>query len=162
MSRFGAIESRGRESRYPTKRKDPYEVSDRAKKHGYGLSRGDEKIIRTIQNGRSIITGEPIYDFHHEPPVAEILKARIKIGGGGIEIAVGVSNVVHALLHHVSYQITGDFGHLNEVTGILCRYDTDAATEQAALYFERLLSGPELREATNFVLQRRKKYRLPC
>jgi len=134
----------------------------RESKHGLGICREDMEIVRRRQNGRSIITGGPIYDFHHEPPIKDLCDAGVKVRGGGIEVVFGVENVVHALLHYAAYKLTNDKCHLDEVTSIMCRYDNDGDAIEAEEYFDKLVSGPEMQEALNFVRQRRNLYHLPC
>lgn len=134
----------------------------RESKHGLGICREDMELVSRRQNGRSIITGGQIYDFHHEPPIRDLVDAGIKIRGGGVEVVVGVENTVHALLHYAAFKLTNNHNHLNEVTAIMCRYKTEEEMEIAAERFESLVEGPEMAEAMKFVIERRRKYHLPC
>lgn len=160
----GPQKSNHKQENFHRTKKQRYDIEerDRNKKHGLGLSNRDKGTIVRRQNNKSLITGEPIYDFHHEPSIGDLMAAGIKIRGGGAEIAVGVSNTVHALLHYAELLVTEDERHMDEVTGIMCRYGSDEAAERAADYFDQLISGPELKMAVEFVTQRRKQYHLPC
>jgi len=58
-----------------------------------------KNIVRSIQHGKSIITQEPIVEFHH-------LRGKGK-NCNQVDNCVGVGVVAHALIHYWQWTVTG-------------------------------------------------------